>query len=40
MVGVRERKEGKPIGVMKVMMMVSRKFKPNISRKFWRRIRR
>jgi hypothetical protein len=35
MVGVRGKEtKGKPLGVAKVMMQFSRKFKPNVSRKF------
>jgi hypothetical protein len=40
MVGARGRKEGKPVSVAKVMTMVSRTFKPDVSRKFWRWIRK
>jgi hypothetical protein len=40
MVGVRGRKEGKLVSMAKVMTMVSRTFKPDISRNFWRWIRK
>jgi hypothetical protein len=36
MVEVRGRKERKPVCVMKVMILGSRKFKSYISGKFWR----